>query len=291
MSFVCEYCNTSFITNYNLLYHQKTAKYCLSIRGNEKVYSFECSNCGKKMTEKRQLKKHEAKCESSIQDQNRDLEKQIQYFETNEILLKETIKSLEYEVKESKTIEKLLREKIHEQARQIQDLQNKLENIAIKGATKSTSTNILNILQPLVQEELNETGRNITIEDIKGAKRLAQFAADNSLKGKVITSDASRCVLKYKKPNGEIVRDKNGIKITKMFCKSIEEPVKRHYDTVIQNINTETDDFKEIDATVTTYKGIKKLANGEKDDLGDEFICHLSKLVPDKEPGSESQLV
>ena len=276
MSFVCEFCKTSFITNYNLLYHQKTAKYCLSMRGNQKIYSFECSNCGKKMTEKRQLKKHEAKCESSIQDQNRDLE-------TNEIFLKETIKNLENKLIESKTIEKLLREKVDDQSRQIQDLQNKLENIAIKGATKSTSTNILNILQPLIQEELNEQGRNITIEDMKGAKRLAQFAADKSLKGKVVTSDASRCILKYKNPTGEIVRDKNGIKITKMFCKSIEEPVKRHFDTVIQNINTDTEDFKEIDVTATTYKGIQKLANGEKHDLGDEFICHLSKLIPDKE--------
>jgi hypothetical protein len=236
MSFLCTFCNSCFTTSYTLLNHQKKAKYCLEKQGIMNT-NYTCSKCSKNLSDKRLLESHEEKCGVSIKNiqyQNRSLEitiktleEKLTHFENNDSLSQETIKNLEDKLIESKTVEKLLREKIEDQSRQIQDLQNKLENIAIKGATKSTSTNILNILQPLIEQELNEQGRNITIEDIKGAKRLAQFAADNSLKGKVVTSDASRCILKYKNPNGEIVRDKNGIKITKMFCKSIEEPVKK----------------------------------------------------------------
>lgn len=230
MSFICEYCNAGFSVKHSLTYHQKTAKYCLEIRGVQTVNNFQCSKCNKKLSEQRQLDRHEEKCTVSF-------------------------------------------------------LEIKSENIAIKAAVKPTSvtnTNILNILQPLTQDQLNEDGKTICLEDIQGAKRLAQFAADKSLKGKVVTSDASRCILKFKNPNGDIIRDKNGIQLSEMFCKSIEEPAKIHFGNVIRNLNTEATDFTEIDLTADTFKGIQRLANGEKHDLGEQFITHLSKLIPDK---------
>jgi len=265
MSFICEYCNTSFSVKYSLLQHQRKAKYCLELRGLQTINSFLCTSCDKKFSEQRQLSKHEEKCEYSL----RQLKEENMQLKINEKFLQDKI------------LDQIGR--IKEHIAHIKELENRLENIAIKGAVKpTTNTNILNILQPLTQEQLNEDGKTICLEDIQGAKRLAQFAADKSLKGKVVTSDASRCILKFKKPNGEIIRDKNGIQLAEMFCKSIEEPAKIHFGNVIRNLNTEDTDFTEIDLTADTFKGIQRLANGQKHDLGEQFITHLSKLIPDK---------
>ena len=265
MSFICEYCNTGFSVKYSLVLHQRKAKYCLELRGIQSINSFGCTSCDKKFSEQRQLDKHEEKCEYSV----RQLKEENMKLKINEKFLQEKI------------LEQVSR--IKENLAHIRELESKLENIAIKGAVKpTTNTNILNILQPLTQEQLNEDGKTICLEDIQGAKRLAQFAADKSLKGKVVTSDASRCILKFKKPNGDIIRDKNGIQLAEMFCKSIEEPAKIHFGNVIRNLNTEATDFTEIDLTADTFKGIQRLANGEKHDLGEQFITHLSKLIPDK---------
>lgn len=274
MSLICEYCNASFSVKHSLTYHQKTAKYCLEIRGVQSTNTFQCSKCNKKLSEQRQLDRHEEKCTvslSEIRSENMKLKQEIKDLQNNEKFLQEKI------------LDQVSR--IKEHMAHIKELESKLENIAIKGAVKPTSvtnTNILNILQPLTQDRLNEDGKTICLEDIQGAKRLAQFAADKSLKGKVVTSDASRCILKFKKANGDIIRDKNGIQIAEMFCKSIEEPAKIHFGNVIRNLNTEATDFTEIDLTASTFKGIQRLANGEKHDLGEQFITHLSKLIPDK---------
>lgn len=266
MSYQCEFCENKFVTNSNLLAHQRSAKYCLALQGINSG-KFSCRKCEKNFCDKRLLKSHEEKCGYSV----RQLKEENMKLKINEKFLQEKI------------LEQVAR--IKEYIAHIRELESKLENIAIKAAVKPTSvtnTNILNILQPLTQDQLNEDGKTICLEDIQGAKRLAQFAADKSLKGKVVTSDASRCILKFKKPNGDIIRDKNGIQLAEMFCKSIEEPAKIHFGNVIRNLNTEATDFTEIDLTADTFKGIQRLANGEKHDLGEQFITHLSKLIPDK---------
>lgn len=266
MSYQCEFCENKFVTNSNLLAHQRSAKYCLALQGINSG-KFSCRKCEKNFCDKRLLKSHEEKCGYSV----KQLKEDIMKLKINEKFLQDKI------------LEQVGR--IKEHIAHIRELESKLENIAIKAAVKPTSvtnTNILNILQPLTQDQLNEDGKTICLEDIQGAKRLAQFAADKSLKGKVVTSDASRCILKFKKPNGDIIRDKNGIQLAEMFCKSIEEPAKIHFGNVIRNLNTEETDFTEIDLTADTFKGIQRLANGEKHDLGEQFITHLSKLIPDK---------
>jgi hypothetical protein len=273
MSYQCEFCESKFVTNGNLLAHQRSAKYCLALQGINSG-KFTCRKCEKNFCDKRLLKSHEEKCGYSVKqlkEDNMKLKEEIKHLQLNEKFLQDKILEQVGRIKENIT--------------HIKELENRLENVAIKAAVKPTSvtnTNILNILQPLTQDQLNEDGKTICLEDIQGAKRLAQFAADKSLKGKVVTSDASRCILKFKKPNGEIIRDKNGIQLAEMFCKSIEEPAKIHFGNVIRNLNTEDTDFTEIDLTADTFKGIQRLANGQKHDLGEQFITHLSKLIPDK---------
>jgi hypothetical protein len=61
MSFKCEFCNSNFHANFSLLYHQRTAKYCLKLQGIDKT-KYICSYCNKNLSEKRLLDAHENKC-------------------------------------------------------------------------------------------------------------------------------------------------------------------------------------------------------------------------------------
>lgn len=61
MSFNCEFCQSNFHANFSLLYHQRTAKYCLKLQGIDNT-KYICSYCNKNLSEKRLLDAHENKC-------------------------------------------------------------------------------------------------------------------------------------------------------------------------------------------------------------------------------------
>jgi uncharacterized coiled-coil protein SlyX len=111
MSFECNFCAHLFTTKQSLKTHQRFAKYCLGLQGQQLVYTFQCALCGKNMLEKRQLEKHQEKC--GTVDKVAVQEKTI-------IKLRE--------------INTLLKQRISDQSKQISDLQDKLKDVAIKCA-------------------------------------------------------------------------------------------------------------------------------------------------------------
>ena len=153
----CEFCHTIFGKKSALTYHQKTAKYCLNIRNITTVYT--CPVCDKQLSEKRQFDKHTSKCVS--------FEKFKELEETN----KQLVKEIEF-----------LKRTNYSQNAQITELQNKLENVAIQGVKKSTTTttNTIN-LQPLTKEWMDKQALLLTEEHLlQGVSGLAQFAVDNT---------------------------------------------------------------------------------------------------------------
>ena len=89
----CEYCKNNFKSLSSLRLHQRTAKYCLKIRGQEEKSKFVCSDCGKKYTCKENLKLHRAKCAFIIQNKK---------YSEIEQKLKEQKEDYEQELKEQK---------------------------------------------------------------------------------------------------------------------------------------------------------------------------------------------
>jgi len=60
MSWECRFCGSIFEKKYCLAIHQKTAKYCLALRGEHTP--FKCPVCEKEFTEKRNMDNHVKKC-------------------------------------------------------------------------------------------------------------------------------------------------------------------------------------------------------------------------------------
>src|SRR5436190_22444669 len=52
----------NFSTYHNLIAHQKTAKYCLELRGKEAIKNFKCDHCDYTTTARGSLAKHKLTC-------------------------------------------------------------------------------------------------------------------------------------------------------------------------------------------------------------------------------------
>ena len=77
-TFICEYCNKSFISIYTLNNHKKTAKFCIELqkKNSEKIEieieTFSCEHCDKEFTTKTNLRTHVNTCKNKINnDKNR----------------------------------------------------------------------------------------------------------------------------------------------------------------------------------------------------------------------------
>lgn len=275
MSFKCEFCSGIFSAKSSLTLHQKRAKYCLSNRGIEKEIKYTCDMCDKKFNEKRYMEKHREKCNLPEQLRKKD----TMILDLTKNLIKATQQNKDYE----STLEKL--------EKQISELQSKLENIAIQGVKKSTTTNILK-LQPLTKEWLDAQAMLLTDNHLsQGMIGLAQFAADNSFKDRVVCTDANRKSLKYKEGDGKVSKDPKGKKLSKMFFESIKSKADNILPEMIEKIKQELDDAGEepsvfdiisgkMTELINVEKGIKQISKGQETQLKEEFTKQLCELLP-----------
>lgn len=247
--------------------HQKTAKYCLNLRGQQAQYH--CSKCDKTFGEQRNLLTHEKTCV------RRDTEELlIEMKQANAVLL-ERIKA------QNETIEKLTRAN--------EKLQNDMKEIALsKKTTTITNNNNINIL-PLTNEWLDEQSRYLTKYHIEaGASGFARLAKNHSFQDRVICTDPSRGSFKYNKA-GITVKDSHGIVLAEKFFASIqsrnreivkavkeeiEEAIKSAEPSQQQDLYEKMSNFLTIDAQVSTT------ARGGDTDLRNEFVTELCKILP-----------
>jgi hypothetical protein len=278
MQFICEFCENTFTTKNGLSNHQRKARYCLVNRGKN-VPKYTCEGCGKEFTEKRYLDTHEEKCYGFpyVTDIRNKL-----------LIAEKTIIKLTQQNQDYKKAIKIQQE-------QISDLQNKLENVAIQGVKKSTTTthNTIN-LQPLTKEWMDAKALLLTEEHLSnGAVGLAQFAVDNSFKDRVVCTDITRKSLKYKENDGKVSKDPRGKKLSKMFFESIEAKAENIIPTMIERIKEEMDDAayedtentfesvcNKMDEIIKVKKGIKHITKGQEHELKEEFTRQLCELLP-----------
>ena len=116
-----------------------------------------------------------------------------------------------------------LQETNKKQGDNIQELQNKLKDIAVQGVKKHTAvTNNILKLEPMTQQWLLDQVQHLKMEHVKqGAIGYANFASKHSFRNRVVCSDVSRKNLKYMQ-NGSVVKDPKGMKLAQMFFTSIK---------------------------------------------------------------------
>lgn len=271
--FACIYCKNNFSTQKSLYSHQNKTKYCLLLQTkDEQEYE--------KKIEVLQYKLEEQKSFYDLQIKNKD----------------NYLKKLEKELIVLQTTKTNHEQTIAQQQAMISDLNNRIENIAIQGVTKPSSSikNIVNI-QPLTDEHLKSTAMLLTQNDVTNINSLASFAINNSLKNRVIASDRSRKTLVYKNQSGKLTKDPYGHCIARRFFQSISdrddvldeayETLKSEMNKLANNLSQDETDviLKKANEIVKIRRGIKEVSSGREHELKEEFVSLLCKLVPSKD--------
>ena len=249
----CSHCGNEFTTLSSLNNHIKTAQYCISKRNTKPVKEFKCKKCDKNFTSKRWMLMHEDKCGDNLQN----IKKQ-----NHELTLQNN----------------LLEQVIQDQKQTIKELQDKLENIAIKAVQKSTTTikntniNYIQKMEPITKEHLVNHIPQLTIEHIKkGASGYAEYALEGPLKDRIACVDYSRRKIKFKDIEGNVITDPEMSKLAPMFFDSIKD---KNSQLVYSLNNSDMDSsmFEEVAKLFNTNADVKNGAIGIKTDFYHDFI-------------------
>ena len=257
----CQYCNNTFASKSNLVYHQKTAKYCLKIRNcSTKKSKFKCQFCDKMFNVKSTYSKHHYSCSNS----------------SIGIKMLEILKRNIFLEEECKLKDNLLEK--YEQ--KIKELQDKLENIALKAVLRPTTTkntqinNYIQKLDCVTDQHLQDQVQHLTIEHIqKGPEGYAEYALEYPLKNRIVCVDYSRRKVKFKDKDGNVVTDPEMATIATKLFQSIKD---KNKDLIMSYGNELKDKFGDEMGTVIEllgYKsGVDDGAGGSKSDFYHDFV-------------------
>ncbi len=260
----CQYCKNTFINKPTLKYHQKTAKYCISIQGIKNT-NYECESCKKTFSTKQNLQVHKTTCTSNILSE-------IEGSYKNEII--------KISDDRDKQIEKL--------EKTIKDLQNTIEKLASQAISRSTTTkntqinNYIQQLQPVTDDILKDNAQNLTIDHIlKGPEGYAQYALEYPLKDRMLCVDYARRKVKFKDPNGNVITDPEMTNLATKFFISIND---KNKELIIEYGNKLKENFgDEMDTIIQIldYKlDVQKSSDGEKCDFHHDFVKQIcSKTI------------
>jgi hypothetical protein len=275
---ICIYCNKTFKTKPTLLRHQQTAKYCLNIRGESASVSYNCKVCKSNFTRKNIYEYHIKNCKPT---------KRIETIENKNIKLQNRVNTLE-----------ILVEKYEQQ---IKDLQNKLQEVAIRGVEKPTTSNQTINLLPLTEEHMRNCAQYLTIEHIKnGPIGYAKYALEYPFKDRILCVDHARKKIKYKNNDGDYIVDPHMVKLAPKFFKCIEEHNDQLIDEYAEELREQADDLcdqvcdtmweeddrddqvkklNELVGILKGYKGGVKRSIGNDDRMKSEFVNQITKTV------------
>jgi hypothetical protein len=261
----CEHCKKVLSSKYAVAYHMKTAKYCLELRGVNQPDQFVCVHCTKILTTSQRLSSHLLACPKKVTHMMK-LQHKKELDEKDE-----TIKELKQEYE-----------------KKIATLQDKLENIAIKAATKPTTTtknkvnNYIQNMQPITDQLFTDNLPNLTIEHVKrGAEGYAQYALEYPLKDRVACVDYSRRKVKYKDHDGNIITDPDMTSLTSKFFKSISERNKDLFKECAREFKEkcDSDSFDKMALLAETLAGVNESATGSTSEFSHEFVKEVCKAT------------
>jgi len=168
---------------------------------------------------------------------------------------------------------------------QIQHLQDKLENIAIKAVsrpvstTKNTQINYIQQLQPVTEEHLVSNAANLTIDHIiKGPEGYAEYALEYPLKDRMICSDYARRKVKFKDKDGNVITDPEMTTLTKKFFESIHEKNKELICKYANELKERLGDENVMDTVVKIFEykeAVNRACDGEKTDFHHDFVKRM----------------
>ena len=264
----CKYCYNDFKTKSSLNYHVRTAKYCLKKRkvSFNTLSLYKCEICEKEFVLKDSFNKHSFMCQNN----------------PGIIKLKERLTLMEDRLNNAKHELDLKDEMIKQQDKQIKDLQDKLENVAIVSASRPTTNNtqINNYIQKLeviTDQHLLDQAQHLTIEHIKkGPAGYAEYAMAHPFKERLICVDYARRKVKFKESDGTLINDPEMNRLASKFFQSIKD---RNTELIQEYGAMLSKDFAEnVDklGELADFKvGVTRGAAGEKTEFSHEVIKNV----------------
>ena len=171
----------------------------------------------------------------------------------------------------------------------IQQLQDKLENIAIKAVSRPTTSNktqINNYIQNMklvTEEHFIDNVQHLTIDHIKkGPEGYAEFALEYPLKDRLLCSDYSRRKLKFKDKDGNLITDPEMTTLAKKFFNSIKEKNKELICRCANELKERLGDDNVMDTVVKLFDykaAIEQGSDGEKSEFHHDFVRQVCNMT------------
>ena len=252
----CQYCHKILSSISSLNLHQKRTKYCLEKQGKSLSTEYCCVYCKQDFTSKYSLQLHYITCINMKIIQNEDKYKNI--IQDLQEKHSDQKQNLEKTIEDQK---QNLEKTIEDQKQIIKDLQDKLENIALKAISRPTqqitqnNKHVINLAPfDLTHEKAKQIfNDNYTTDHfLQGMKGLVNFVSDHIIKtdtGESIYAcyDRSRNVFKYKNEAGEYINDINAFRLVEIIHPAAKET------SLIMNVKF----HDEYMAALTEYDGDK----------------------------------
>lgn len=309
---ICEFCEKCFKDSYSLKRHLNTAKKCKKNR-EENTFDYVCEYCTNNFSNEYNLSRHFKICKKYIMLQDKQKEDEyknkIKELENKNYLLEEkynlsfaSIKTLEEKYNSVLSKLDIYKDNELEYKEKINKLETTIETLAAKAiensGNKTTINNrnqIYNALQPLTEEHMREQTKYLTYKDVKnGIEGMAHFASKHTFKDRVACSDKTRLNFVFKNEHDNIIKDPEGIEITKRFIEINKDELLRfleeYYNFIIGELDKDLDIIeyrhwaKRREEIITIRSAVKRGNIPENKDSYDEFkksfLSVLSELVP-----------
>ena len=266
MSDKCDFCNKVFETKQTLIRHQKTAKFCLKIQNKDNdIHSDKtCDYCDKVFTRKERLLSHLKICKNKKNEDHQ---------------IKNIIQNYENKLQQKNEIIEIYK-------KQVDDLQDKLQQLCFRAIDKPTNKTINNTttnnntmnLQTFfppdfISNKIEDKFADSYFHD--KMKGIAKFAHDHivmSEDGKLLYKcyDVSRGIFKYKDDKGNEIKDVKALKLIKILQPDLMKQanvVYKYFDEYCEDLNRKLshdsisdDDKEDARKELNTMKILKNKA-------------------------------
>ena len=275
----CKYCKHTFSTKSSLITHQKSAKYCLKIQNTTPKDKYTCEGCKSIFYRVHHLNTHREKCKANdvyfdSMHKIKELDNELDIIKKELLVSQEKCLNYEEEILDMK----------REHKREIQILQDKLENVAIQAARRPTQTNtynrnvntIIQNMSPLTDENFRDTAEHLTIEHLKqGVKGYVEYALKYPLKNKVLCVDYARRKIKYKDDDGKVKTDPEMTCLSQKFFESIRDKNRVLAADCVQQLSDDMDAVEKMKIMADMGQlmvDVNQSARGSKTDFTHDFV-------------------
>jgi hypothetical protein len=268
---ICDFCKKDFSSKSALVYHQKTAKYCLEIQGKDLIEDFKCSYCMKKFTTSQNLNDHISICKEKQRKELENKDDKINKEHNNEIkkIKEEHEKELcQYDREHKKEID-LLNQVISKLESKLESYEKRLFEMASRPNTTNTNNNktfvINNTNLPLTNEVLRQCATTFTIDNARNIDGITKHLT-SSLEDHITCTDPSRNIFKYINEKDEEIVDQDLENLIPQYLTAIKDRNNFLYKEVVEYFKKNNFSLNEQTDYNTLYRALNNIIekNGQQ---------------------------